>query len=171
MEVVILIFVLVIVTVVAIFLITGLMGAPYVPTLRKDLEVAFSKELYPLTSKDFLIDLGAGDGVVLEMATKFKARALGIEVNPILAGLIRFKFRKNSRAFVRCRNFYKVKFPEETTVVYVFAVGLRINSIYRKIEQEAVRLGHSIYFISNAFDLPGVKPVKKARQFYLYKVG
>lgn len=168
---IILVVVLIVAAVVAVFLITGLMGAPYVPTLKNDLKIAFSKELYLLTKKDFLIDLGAGDGVVLKAAAKKGARALGIEVNPFLALFVRIKYRKESKIRVKCRNFYRVEFPEETTVVYAFAVGLRINSIYQKIEQEAARLKHPIYFISNAFDHKTAKPVKKAGPFYLYKVG
>lgn len=154
---------------VGIFLVTGLMGAPYVPTLHAPLEEALTK-LYPVGEKDLLIDLGAGDGVVLESASKKGAKAVGVEVNPFLVLAMKRRFRKNRRVKVLLRNFYHFKFPKETTVVYVFMIGFRIDSIYRKIEAEAKRLNKTIYFISNAFDVSIAKPEKHLGQFYLYKI-
>ena len=155
--------------VVGIFLITGLAGAPYVPTLKEPLEDALTK-LYKISSKDLLIDLGAGDGVVLKAASKKGAKAVGVELNPILALIIKWRFRKDRQVTVKCRNFYHFKFPKETTVVYVFMIGLRMDGIYRKIQKEATRLNKPIYLISNAFDVSFAKPEKHISQFYLYKV-
>ena len=163
-----LILTLTIVLVTAIFLVTGLAGAPYVPTHEKALGEAFTK-LYKMDSHDFLIDLGAGDGVVLKAAAKRGAKALGVELNPILTLIMKWRFRGNKRVKVKCCNFYNIKFPEETTVVYAFAVSLHIEPIFRKVQGEAKRLGKPIYFVSNAFDLKDVKPIKKQGSFYLYK--
>ena len=58
-------------------------GAPYVPSKKTYINQAFS-DLYPLTDKDVLVDVGSGDGVVLRSATKFGALAIGYEINPIL---------------------------------------------------------------------------------------
>ena len=167
--IVMLVMVLAVAAVVGIFLVTALTGAPYVPTLKTDLSESL-KKLYPLGKKDLLIDLGAGDGVILNEAASRGAKALGIELNPILALVIRRRFRKNPKVNVKCRDFYRVKFPPETTVVYAFAVSLRINSIYRKIQDEANRLNKTLYFISNAFDVDEVKPEKAVSTFYLYKI-
>lgn len=161
--------VLIIVIITLIFLLTGLTGAPYVPTLKKGLDEVFTK-LYPVSKKDLLIDLGAGDGVILDRAAKHGARAVGIELNPILTLAMKRRFRKNPKVEVHCRNFYSYKFPPETTVLYAFAVSLHIEPIYRKIQKEATRLGKPLYFISNAFNVPDVKPEKKLGSFYLYKV-
>ncbi len=171
MEIGILILILIILAVVGIFLITGLTGAPYVPTHNKVLNLAFSKKLYPLSKTDYLIDLGAGNGKILEKTSEKGAKTLGIELNPILAILAKLKYRKNPLIKIRCRNFYNIKFPDETTVVYAFAIGLHMGLIYHKIEREAARLGHPIYFISNAFSIPDKKPLKKSEPFYLYKIG
>ena len=62
-----LIIALVIIAIFLIFMLPGLTGAPYVPTLKKNLNAAF-KKLYPMKKTDLLIDLGAGDGVVLKAA-------------------------------------------------------------------------------------------------------
>ena len=152
-----------------IFLLTGLTGAPYVPTLKNKLPKAFT-ELYRLSKKDLLIDLGSGDGSVLEEASKTGAKTLGIEINPILALMASWRFHKNKQIKIKCRNFYTFQFPAETTVIYAFAESLHIRSIYRKIQAEATRLDKTLYFISNAFDVPEVKEVKKVGSFYLYKL-
>ena len=167
--IIILILTLIVVFVVAIFLVTGLTGAPYVPTLKPGLRKALT-DLYKISEKDLLLDLGAGDGVVLEEAAKLGAKALGVELNPILTLIMKRRFRKNKNVTVKCRNFYRFKFPKETTVVYTFAVSLHIKPIYKKIKKEATRLNKTLYFISNAFDLPDLKPEKKISTFYLYKI-
>ena len=169
MKVAISIIILIIIVIVAIFLIMGLTGAPYVPTLKPGLRQAF-RELYPLGKKDLLIDLGAGDGVVLSEASKCGAKALGVELNPILTLIMKRRFRKNRNIQVQCRNFYHFKFPKETTIVYAFAASLHIEPIYHKIQEESTRLKKPLYFISNAFDIPNVKPKKKVSAFYLYKI-
>ena len=170
MQIAIYILIGIVVLVVGIFLITGLMGAPYVPTLKESLADALTK-LYKISKKDLLIDLGAGDGVVLQAASDKGAKAVGVELNPLLTLIMKWRFRKNKKVTVKCRNFYHYKFPKETMVVYVFMIGLRIYGIYRKFEKEATRLGKPIYFISNAFDVSFAKPEKHISQFYLYKVG
>ena len=161
--------IILVITVTAIFLITGLTGAPYVPTLKPGLEKALTK-LYPVGKHDLLLDLGAGDGVVLESASRHGAKALGVELNPILALIMKYRFRKNKNISVKCRNFYHFTFPKETTVVYAFAVSIHINHIYRKIKREANRLKKPLYFISNAFDVKDLKPEGKISSFYLYKI-
>ncbi|MBR2709448.1 hypothetical protein IKE98_03940 [Candidatus Saccharibacteria bacterium] len=165
----ILIIISIVVIVVLLFLLPGLTGAPYVPTPKTNVEKALTK-LYPIKSGDFLIDLGAGDGVVLYTATKHGARALGLEINPVLTLIAKWRFRKNRSITMKCRNFYHYDFPKETTVVYAFAVSLHIERIRRKIEHEAGRLGKPIYFISNAFDLKDLKPIKRLDSFYLYRI-
>ena len=164
---------LVIITIVGIlaliFLFPGLTGAPYVPTLKKSVELALTK-LYPIKSSDLLIDLGAGDGIVLYTAAKHGAKALGLEINPILTLIAKWRFRKNRNITTKCRNFYHYRFPKETTVVYAFAISLHIEKIRRKVEDEATRIGKPIYFISNAFDLKDLKPKKQLGSFYLYKI-
>ena len=139
------------------------------PTLGKDFDREIDK-LYKLSKKDLVIDLGAGDGIVLGIAAKRGAKAVGIELNPILATIIKFRFRKNPDVTAKCKNFYHYQFPKETTVVYAFAVGNHIEPIYQKIRAEATRLQKPIYFISNAFDIKELKPEKKAWTWYLYKI-
>lgn len=153
----------------AMFLFTAFTGAPYVPTHRREFEKSLD-QLLPISARDTFIDLGAGDGVILNIVSKKGAKAIGVEINPILALFMKYRFRKNSKVKIKCRNFYHYQFPKNTTVVYAFAVGLHIEPIYRKIQSEATRLNKPIYFISNAFNLKSQKPTKHISQFYLYKI-
>lgn len=164
-----LIIIIIVALIVGVFLLTGLTGAPYVPTLKNNLPKVFS-ELHRLNDEDLLIDLGSGDGGILEEASKVGAKGLGIEINPFLALMASWRFRKNKKIKIKCRNFYTFEFPVETTVIYAFAESLHIRSIYRKIQAEANRLDKTLYFISNAFEVPQVKEVKKLNSFYLYKI-
>ena len=154
-----------------IFGITVIFGAPYVPSLKSELRKMF-KHLYKLSSKDLLIDLGSGDGVVLKVASEdFGAQTLGYEIHPVLSLLSRLRLRKiRHLAKVKTQNIYTAKFPEQTTVVYVFGDSKDIAKLVQKVQSEATRLNKSLYLISNGFEVPGHKIVKTYRTYYLYLV-
>ena len=157
--------------VVLIFGITVIFGAPYVPSLKFELRKMF-KHLYKLSSKDFLIDLGSGDGVVLKVASEdFGAQTLGYEIHPVLSLLSRLRLRKiRHLAKVKTQNIYTAKFPEQTTVIYVFGDSKDITKLVRKVQSEATRLSKSLHLISNGFEVPGHKIVKTYRTYYLYLI-
>src|SRR5688572_11550678 len=58
-------------------------GGPYVPTPQVvvDAMLDFAK----VGAKDFVVDLGSGDGrIVLTAAQKYRARGMGVEIDPEL---------------------------------------------------------------------------------------
>jgi hypothetical protein len=58
-------------------------GGPYVPTPPAVVEAML--KLADVGPKDYVIDLGSGDGrIVLTAATKFKASGLGVDIDPDL---------------------------------------------------------------------------------------
>lgn len=144
-------------------------GAPYVPTKRRDLARAMG-ELYTLDDQDLLVDIGSGDGVVLAEAAKRGARAVGYELNPLLVLLSRLRLRKSDRTTVVLADFWRVHFPDDTTVVYVFGDSRDIARMAGKVQDEATRLGRALMFISYAIAVPGVEPIEKAGAHYLYKI-
>jgi len=152
-----------------IFLLPGIIGAPYVPSEQKDLEMAFTK-LYKISEKDFVVDLGAGDGIVLKAATAHNARAIGVEINPILAFWTRLKLHKYRGAEIECGDMYTFKLPEETTVVYAYANNFTIPRLYKRVQSEAKRLNKKLYLISNAFDFKDIKAKKQVAPYYLYEL-
>ena len=156
---------LIIVIIILALTFTAFTGAPYVPSRKQDLKVAF-EELYPLSKNDTLIDLGAGDGTVLKAAKEYQAKTIGIELNPILALIA--KIRTKSK--IICRNFYRYNFPKETTVVYLFGDSRDILKMYAKVEGEAKRLQKTIYLISLGFPVPNQKIKKQKGAYYLYQI-
>lgn len=143
-------------------------GAPYVPSKKRQLSIAFD-ELYPLSEGDVLADIGSGDGVVLREAAKRKARAIGYELNPILVLTAKLLSRHQPLVEVRLADFWFVQLPPQTTVVYVFGETRDIKKMAKKVQDEATRLDKKLSFISYGFTVPGQKPIKKTGAYYLYE--
>ncbi len=142
-------------------------GAPYVPSKRKDIARALT-ELYPLSKKDVLVDIGSGDGIVLREASRRGAKAVGYEIHPLLVVIAKNLSRGDKNVSVRLANFWRASLPDSTTVVYVFGDARDISKMFAKIEQEATRLDRSLAFISYGFDLPGKSPIKTVGAHHLY---
>ena len=148
---------------------TAFFGAPYVPSLRSEIEKAFTK-LYPLSENDLLVDLGAGDGIVQKIASEKNAKSVGIELNPIIALIAKFRLRKYKNAKIYTKNFFNYSFPKETTVVYVFGDSRDLSKIFKKIEKEAKRLKKPLKVISFGFQTDEYKLLKKVDAYFLYEV-
>ena len=144
-------------------------GAPYVPSHKQEIELLF-KNLYPLSKKDHVIDLGSGDGIVLKIAAEHGAKATGIELNPVLATISRLRLKKTKNVEVVIQNFYSYHFPKSTTIVYLFGLDRAFKRLAAKVQNEANRLNKTHYFVSYGFESPTMKPEKTYRAYFLYKV-
>jgi len=142
-------------------------GAPYVPSRKRFIESAFEK-LYKVTSSDLIVDVGSGDGVVLRMAAKKGARAVGYEINPLLVLISKLVSFRNSKIAVRLANFWQVELPAETTIVYAFAVSRDGKKLKAKMQQEADRLQKSLKLMCYASPLPGKKADATFEAYHLY---
>lgn len=151
------------------FGLTVFIGAPYVPTLSSELEEAFTK-LVKIGKDDLVVDFGSGYGNALKIATKHGAKALGIEINPILVLLSRWRLRKDKLAKVKLGGYKTVRLPKETTVIYLFCSSKDLKGIQRRLENEATRLGHPLKLISYGFQFDGLKQAKNHRAFFLYEI-
>jgi hypothetical protein len=143
-------------------------GAPYVPSKKKDLARALD-ELYPVGKQDVLVDIGSGDGVVLRAAAKRGATAIGYELNPILVVIANWLSRGQSGVSSHVANFWLVKLPQETTVIYIFAVSRDIAKITRKLDAEATRLNKSLKVITYGSEVPDRKPIGTVGAHNLYE--
>lgn len=143
-------------------------GAPYVPSKRRDVRRALT-ELYPLSDRDVLVDIGSGDGIVLREASTRGARAVGYEIHPVLVLLARWLSRTDERVTVRQANFWRTDLPDDVTVVYTFGDGRDINKMAAYVQQQADRLGHELAFISYAF-ATSKTPDKTVGAHHLYIV-
>jgi hypothetical protein len=141
-------------------------GAPYVPSHRRQLRFAFD-ELYPLSSDDYVVDLGSGDGVVLLEAARRGAGGAGYELNPFLVLISRWRCRKFSNIHFHTMDYTRVKkLPEAATVVYAFTTGHSIEAIGRCLRRWSEE--QDLYFISYGFTLKNKEPIKQQGPMNLY---
>ncbi len=143
-----------------------LRGAPYVPTHKKQLEKLFTMT-FPLSSSDVVLDLGSGDGIVLQAAASKGAGALGYELNPFLALWSRIRLRRYSNVKVKVVDYLLIKnIPDSVTVVYAFTTSRSIKSIERKLlEWSRTR---PLHFVSYGFQIPGKKPLRTSGPMHIY---
>ncbi len=149
------------------FLVIALRGAPYVPTHRRQAEIALS-DLYELSDKDVLVDVGSGDGIILRIAASKGARAIGYELNPLLALISRLLSRNNPLISIKVADFWLIDLPVETTVVYAFSVSRDIEKMARKIQDTADKNGHDVWFITYGALPESVEPVRMINAHGLY---
>lgn len=142
-------------------------GAPYVPSHRKDVKRAFT-ELYPLSNKDVLVDVGSGDGVILRLAAECGAQAVGYELNPILVMISRFLSRGNNKIRTQFADLWLTKLPDDTTVVYAFTVSRDGKKLMRKLQREVNRLRRPVHLIMYGSAAPTLEPVREVSAFHLY---
>lgn len=156
-------------SVVAIFLLTVLRGAPYVPTRNKDIARAFD-EVYRLQSSDVLVDIGSGDGSVCIAAATRGARAVGYEINPTLVLISRWRARGIKGARFLLRDYWRSELPAGTTIVYTFGDGRDIARMADWVEKQATRIAQPIYLLSYAFEVPDRVLTTRNGVHFLYEI-
>lgn len=148
--------------------ISAFFGAPYIPTLRRDVRRMFD-ELAPILKGDVVLDLGSGDGVVLREITKRGAKAVGYELHPFFVGVSRLLSFGNKRITVKWANMWTEPFPDDVSLVYVFAVGRDGKKLVRKVQREVERLGRPLSLVCYGNPLPGTKPARSFEAYHLYE--
>lgn len=147
-----------------VFAVVLLVGAPFLPTMKKQTPVAF--ELLDLKPGDTFLELGCGDGRVLKYAAKKGIRGIGYEINPFLYIYARLRtWRQRGLVSIYFRNYWKVTLPE-CQGIYVFLLDNYMTKLDTKIRQEAKR---PVRLVSYAFKIPFRKPDKQKHGMYLYE--
>lgn len=142
-------------------------GAPYVPSSNET--VARMMKLAGIKPGQKTVDLGSGDGRVVIAMAQQGAQAHGYDNNPLLVYLARRNIRRAGlahTAFIHWGNFWKVNYSS-FDLVTVYAMPYIMGRLYRKLKKE-LKPGANI--LSNAFEFPHQKPVKKDRVLYLYEM-
>ncbi len=147
---------------------SAFLGAPYVPSRRKDLGVLF-EELHPIGRKDLVLDLGSGDGVVLREASRRGAQAVGFEVHPLFVYISRFLSRGDRNVSIQLANVWTTPFPDGVTLVYAFSVARDGKRLTRKVQREANRLGRTLTLVCYGNPLPKREPVRLHGAYELYE--
>ena len=142
-----------------------LIGAPYMPTLKKSCAQAL--DLLDLKPGQTLYELGSGDGVMLKLAAQRGLNVVGYELNPFLAlisWLRTLPYRRQVK--VRWGNFWKADLSKADGI-FVFLLDRFMPELDKKISAEAGQAK----LVSHAFKIPGKKTARKAGALYLYNYG
>jgi SAM-dependent methyltransferase len=117
-------------------------------------------DLAKVTSKDYVIDLGSGDGRTVITAAKRGAKALGIEYNPEMVELSK---RTAAKEGVSDRaSFVKADlFESDFSQAQVISMFL-LSSINLKLRPKILDLKPGTRIVSNTFDMADWKPDESA---------
>lgn len=143
-------------------------GAPYVPSHARFAHKALS-ELYPLSKDDVLVDLGSGDGIILRIAAKTAKRVIGYELNPALVLISKLLARGNKKIETKLADIWLSDMPDDTTVVYVFAVSRDVGKLQKKLQKFTDEQRRVLWLVTYGAGLKGVEPDKRLQAHNLYK--
>lgn len=140
-------------------------GAVYIPTIKNQREKALN--LLDLKPGQTFVDLGSGDGTMLILASKRGLKAIGYELNPFLAIISWLRTRRYGRLVkVRFGNFWKADLSDADGV-FVFLITHHMKRLDKFLSKQA--RGGSLIVVSNSFEIPGRKYIKKSGAMFLYK--
>ncbi len=138
-------------------------GAPYLPTLKPQVEAAF--ELLDLKEGQSFLELGCGDGRVLIAAAKRGLQVTGYELNPFLACIAWVRTRRwGKQVRVVWGNFWLLQWPKADGI-FVFLHTRFMPKLHDKIMRE--KKG-DLKLVSFAFQIPGRKATEH-QGLFLYR--
>ena len=131
---------------------SSIMGAPYVPTSKKQIDTILERA--KLKAGQRFIELGSGDGRIVRRAVqKYSVYGVGVDINVLLVLLSRIYAKKQHLSNISFRkdNIFSTSLSE-ADVVYLFLMPDTIKKILQKFEKE---LKPSTLLISHGFKIPG----------------
>ena len=135
-------------------------SVPYVPTPQSVVDHMLT--MAKVTSRDYLIDLGSGDGrIVVTAAKKFGARGFGVDLNPVRITEANENARKNGvtdRAAFYQRDLFETDLSE-ATVITMYLLP-RVNLALRP---KLLELKPGTRLVSHDFDMGDWKADQYAR--------
>ena len=138
-------------------------GAPYLPTLKPQIETAL--DLLDLQPGDTMLELGSGDGRVLRAAAKRGWRVVGYELNPLLV-LFSYAYTWKYRSLVTIKwgNALTAEWPAAEGI-YIFGLSKIMTKLHKKI----VQYNHKpVKLVSFNFVIPNKKPTRVRGNVHLY---
>ncbi len=159
------------------------LGAPYLPSSRNSFRAVLDN-IPGISSKEGLrmVDVGSGDGRLVDEAARHGMHALGIELNPWLVGVSRMRLWYNRRAMKYCPKILWVNAWESERELVKFSpdivtfYGRPGQGVMGKFGQLAERIsdetGKTIYVVSNKFHIPNwnLRQIALVDQFIVYKL-
>jgi SAM-dependent methyltransferase len=150
-----------------------LRGAPYLPTLTSQVDIAL--DLVALKPGQTLLELGCGDGKVLIAAAERGWNVVGYELNPLMALVAwlrtrRYRYARNGKGSVRvvCADFWTKQWPPHDGI-FVFLLDSFMEKLNNRIVQETGKNGKSVKLVSFAFQIPDREPKVERSGLFLYE--
>jgi SAM-dependent methyltransferase len=140
-------------------------GAIYFPTTPRGTKNMM--KLAEVGPGQSVVDLGSGDGRIVIACAELGARAVGYEINPILARRSRDRVKKvglEKLASIYWESFWRVDLSEFDTII-VYGIPYIMADLQKKFARE-LKPGTKI--LSNAFPFPGWKPIASEGKIHLY---
>lgn len=141
---------------------------PFYPSRLKQIDEAWSALELPSSGKKF-IDLGSGDGRTVVWASQRGMLATGVELNPYLNLLARFKNifnQKKELVTFKNENFLKTDL-KEYDIVYLYIYRSFMNKLKDKLFTE---LKPGSIIVSNVFGFDEVEPDETYKRFKVYRI-
>ncbi len=155
---------------VILLLLPALSGQPWVPANEKRIHRALV--LAELKPGEVLYDLGSGDGRVLIAAARdFGARAVGVELSPLLCALAWIKIQSagvGRRVRLQCGSYYHLNL-KDADVVYIYLTSGNANRLREKL---AAELKPGARVVSVSADLEGwqTDTIDREGLIFLYSI-
>ena len=136
----------------------------------KSADVAHLFDSVKLQHDDVLVDLGSGDGRLLEAAAVRGICAVGYELNPFLVLVTWFRLRRyRGLPHVSMQDFWLSSLPNRTKVVFVFLGTPYMKKLDKYLTQQVGRLGHDVSLVSYGVPMPGHEPVRTHGALLVYE--
>ena len=141
-------------------------GAPYLPTMRAQVEQAL--DMLDLRPGQRLLELGSGDGRFMRAAARRGIHCVGYEINPLLVWWSRLVcWRYRDLVEVRMANYWSVQWPKADGI-YAFILQKYMGKLDNKIMQYVEGSG-KCKLVSYTFTVPEREPVESKKGLFLYE--
>lgn len=140
-------------------------GAPFVKSKKGNIDMML--ELAEIKAGEKVIDLGSGDGALCIKAAQLGATAIGVEINPFLVLVSRWKAKRAGVADkVRIiKEDFRNYSLRDIDAVFLYLWPETLELLKEKFAKE-LKPGSRI--ISNSFPIKGWTPVIEKDHIYLY---
>lgn len=138
-------------------------GAPYLPTLKPQINDAL--DMLDLKKGQTMLELGSGDGRVMLAAAKRGWNVVGYEINPLLviiSWVITLRYRRQVK--IVWGSYWRKAWPE-CDGIFTFLLD---RYMVRLDEHIWLNCKKPVRVVSFAFKIPGKRIARRKKGIYLY---